>query len=64
MATQIEPDLNLDLREQIARIDKMNSETRKLIMETKTVPVMLLAQIFIGMGALLGAGAAVAKVFF
>ena len=77
MATIPDPD-RLDIEEQIARIQKMNhelakgvvetvkiaAETRKLLIETQYLPRTVTFQALIAAAALLGAGAALAKLFF
>ena len=77
MATR-SPGDNLDFEEQRARIwlafeeiEKVSAETRKLLAEankvgvdTKTVPYATIFQGLIAVAGLLGAGAAIAKVFF
>ncbi len=77
MATQIPPG-DLDFQEQIARIrktqeevDKFAAETRKVVAdmiktqaETKIMPWSTIFQAMLATAALLGAGAALAKVFF
>ncbi|WP_375286358.1 hypothetical protein [Sphingomonas sp.] len=77
MATQIPPG-ELDLQEQIARIrktqeevDKFAAETRKIVAdmikaqaETKILPLAAVFQAMLATAALLGAGAAIAKLFF
>jgi len=74
MATQMEPK-ELDLQEQMSRLrraiaesDKFAAETRKAIeerrkveAETKMFPLSLILQAMIATAALLGAGAALAK---
>ena len=69
MATQIEP--LLDLREQIARIDKTleeiaktRVEVRKITAEVEFMPRSMIFQAMLATAALLGAGAAIAKLFF
>ncbi len=70
MATQ--PDQGrLDVEEQIARISKLvedvvksQAETRKITAETQYMPRALIFQAMLATAALLGAGAAVAKLFF
>ena len=69
MATQSENDLYI--QEQIARIrlaqeesDKFSAETRKLIADAKVVTFATVFQGLIAVAGLLGAGAALAKVFF
>ncbi len=61
----------IDLEEQLARIQKMreetdriSQETRKLMAETKVVSYATIFQGLIAIAALLGAGAALAKLFF
>ncbi len=70
MATQIDPK-EFDLQEQLARIrkiqeesDKFSAETRKLLAESKTISLATVFQGGIAIAALLGAGAAIAKLFF
>ena len=77
MATHI-PTGELDLQEQIARIremginsDRMHAETQKLLAdqtkvlaETEFMPRTLIFQAMLATAALLGAGAAIAKLFF
>ena len=77
MATQ-SPRENLDFEEQRARIwlafgeiEKVSVETRKLLAEankvgvdTRTEPYATIFQALIAVAGLLGAGAAIAKVFF
>lgn len=69
MATQLEP--SLDLREQIARIDKTleeiaktRVEVRKITAEVEFLPRSMIFQAMLATAALLGAGAAIAKLFF
>jgi hypothetical protein len=76
MATQL--DDPLDLKEQLARIDQMRASTEKAIadiqktrvdidkvqIETKLITLATVFQGFIAIAALLGAGAALAKLFF
>lgn len=76
MATHL--DDPLDLREQLARIDQMRASTEKALMDvqktrvdmdkvladTKVVTLATAFQGFIAIAALLGAGAAIAKLFF
>ena len=66
MATQLEP--SLDIREQIARIDKTleeiartRVEVRKISAETEYMPRAMIFQAMLATAALLGAGAAIAK---
>ena len=70
MATQPDRD-NLDFEEQRVRIvraieevEKISAETRKLFVETRVIPVSTVFQGFIAFAAVLGAGAAIAKLFF
>ena len=77
MATQIDPK-ELDLQEQLARIRQMMDdsdraraeqakvieERNKLLAEVKFFPASLIFQAMLATAALLGAGAAIAKVFF
>ena len=77
MATQVDPK-ELDLQEQMARIRQMIDESdrrraeseqriaerEKIMAETKLLPASTIFQAMIATGALLGAGAAIAKVFF
>ena len=70
MATQME-DGSIDLREQLARIDKIHAdiqrtltENGKLLAETKVVPFAAIFQGLIAVAGLLGAGAAITKLFF
>ena len=70
MATRVDQK-EFDLQEQLARIrkfqeqsDKFSAETRKLIAEAKTISIVAVFQGAIAIAALLGAGAAIAKLFF
>jgi hypothetical protein len=77
MATQLNPQL-LDLDEQLTRIRKIGAETEKaladiqktrvdiekVVRETRIVTAATVFQGGIAVAALLGAGAALAKVFF
>ena len=61
----------LDIDEQIARVSKLvedivksQAETRKLTLETKIVPFSTVFQGLIAIAALMGAGAAIAKLLF
>ena len=77
MATHLPPG-ELDLQEQIARIrktqeevDRFAAETRKVVAdmikaqaETKIMPWTTIFQAMLATAALLGAGAAIAKLFF
>ena len=69
MATQLEP--SLDLREQIARIDKTleeiantRVEVSKISAEADFMPRAMVFQAMLATAVLLGAGAAIAKLFF
>ena len=69
MATHL--DDPIDLREQLARIDQMRANTEKAFAEiqktradTKVVTVATVFQGLIAIAALLGAGAAIAKLIF
>ena len=69
MATQSQDDLYIE--EQIARIrlareesEKFSAETRKLLADTKVVTFATIFQGLIAVAALLGAGAAIAKLLF
>ena len=73
MATQSDPRdlLMLDLQEQIARIAKTQeevikaqAETRKVTAEVEFLPRSMIFQAMLATAALLGAGAAIAKLFF
>ena len=70
MATQLDPK-ELDLQEQLVRIrralvesDKFSAETRKLLAESSSISIATVFQGGIAIAALLGAGAAIAKLFF
>ena len=70
MATQLDP-YELNLQEQLVRIrrqieesEKFSAETRKLVAESKTIIAATIFQGGIAIAALLGAGAAIAKLFF
>ncbi len=61
----------LDIEEQLARIAKMRvetdkaiEETRKIIRDTDFMPRVMIFQAMIATAGLLGAGAAIAKLFF
>ena len=61
----------LDIEEQIARVSKLvedivkaQAETRKLKAETEFMPRAMVFQAMLATAALLGAGAAIAKLFF
>ena len=70
MATQLNRD-DLDLQEQIARIakiqeeiDKTRADARKATAEVEFMPRSMIFQAMLATAALLGAGAALAKLFF
>jgi hypothetical protein len=70
MATQLDQNA-LDLQEQIARIariqeeiDKTRADARKAWAEVEIMPRALIFQAMLATAALLGAGAAIAKLFF
>ena len=70
MATHLDH-TRLDLDEQIARISKLvedvvksQAETRKLTAETQFMPRAMIFQAMLATAALIGAGAALAKLFF
>ena len=70
MATQIDPN-GLNIEEQIVRIrkaqqeiDQISAETRKLLAESRVVSYSTIFQGLIAVAALLGAGAAIAKLLF
>jgi hypothetical protein len=61
----------LDLEEQLVRIrrqaeesEKFSAETRKLLAESKAISLATVFQGFIAIAALMGAGVAIAKLFF
>ena len=69
MATHLDPPF--DMREQLARIDQMRASTEKALADiqktradTKVVTLATVFQGLIAIAALLGAGAAIAKLFF
>ena len=63
MATQHhEPPL--DIREQLARIDKMQAELQKIMQETRLATPQMFFQGALAMAALIGAGAALAKLVY
>jgi hypothetical protein len=70
MATKVETD-KLDLQEQIARIariqeeiDKTRADARKAYAEVDFMPRNMVFQAMLATAALIGAGAAVAKLLF
>ncbi len=65
------PEGNFDYEEQRVRIlraieevEKFSAETRKIVAETQALPKSLVFQAMLATAALLGAGAAIAKLFF
>ena len=64
MATLPEPDPQLDIREQLARIDKMQAELQKIMQDTRLATPQTFFQGAIAMAALIGAGAALMRLFF
>ena len=48
----------------IEEVEKFSAETRKIVAETKYLPLSTVFQGFIAAAALMGAGAAIAKLFF
>ena len=61
----------LDIEEQIARVSKLvedivksQAEIRKITAETQFMPRAMIFQAMLATAALLGAGAAIAKLFF
>ena len=70
MASQLDPH-RLDLEEQLVRIrarieesEKFSAETRKIVAETQNMPKALIFQAMLAAAGMLGAGAAIAKLFF
>lgn len=63
MATQLDPETPLDMREQIARIDKMQAELQKIMQEMKLATPQMIFQGALAMAAIFGAGVALAKLF-
>lgn len=63
MATEIDTD-RLDISEQIARIEKTQAELGKILQGTKLATPAIFFHGMLATGALLGAGAALAKIFF
>lgn len=64
MATRSDPDTPLDIREQLARIDKMQAELQKIMQETKLATPQMFFQGALAMAGMIGAGAALAKLFY
>lgn len=63
MASYIDTDPPLDMREQLERIDKMQAETRKIMQDTKLATPQTFFQGALAMAAMIGAGVALAKLF-
>lgn len=63
MATRLDPH-ELNIREQLVRIDRQLAETDKLRVDTRFVPWHFLVGGITAGGALVAATAAVVKVFF
>ena len=63
MATQLDSEPPLDIREQLARIDKMQAELQKIMQDTRLATPQMFFQGALAMAALIGAGAALAKLF-
>ena len=70
MATHLDQN-RLDFEEQIARISKLvedvvksQAETRKITAETQFMPRAMIFQAMLATAALIGAGAALAKLFY
>ena len=63
MATQPQGD-TLDSDEQIARIQKVQAELQKIMQETRLATPQMFFQGALAMAAMIGAGAALAKLFF
>ena len=63
MATAPQHD-TLNIEEQLARIAKMRVETDKLIQDTRLATPQMFFQGALAMAALIGAGAALAKLVF
>lgn len=53
-----------DVEEQIVRINKMQAEINKIQAETRWLPWQVTFAGFLAMAALLGAGAALSKIFY
>ena len=71
MATQLDTDPPLDIREQLVRIDKMQAELQetqvkinKMTQDIRLATPQTFFQGGLAMAALIGAGAALAKLFF
>ena len=64
MATKPEIDPPLDIREQLARIDKMQAELQKIMQDTRLATPQMFFQGALAMAAMIAAGAALGKLFF
>lgn len=64
MATAPDDITPLDMREQLARIDKMQAEIQKVMQDTRLATPQMFFQGGLATAALIGAGAALAKLFF
>ena len=63
MATQPQRE-SLDIDEQIARIEKMQAELQKVMQDIKLATPQMFFQGALAMAALIGAGAALAKLLY
>ena len=61
MATLPDSGPPLDIREQLARIDKMQADLQKIMQETKLATPQMFFQGALAMAAMIGAGVALAK---
>jgi hypothetical protein len=64
MATAPDDITPLDMRERLARIDKMQAEIQKVMQDTRLATPQMFFQGGLATAALIGAGAALAKLFF
>jgi hypothetical protein len=65
MATKTDPEIErLYIREQVMRIDKMQAELSKIQQDIKLATPQTFFNGALAMAALIGAGAALAKLFF
>ena len=64
MATNSDIDPPLDIREQLARIDKMQAELQKIMQDTRLATPQMFFQGALAMAAMIAAGAALGKLFF
>ena len=64
MATNPDIDPPLDIREQLARIDKMQAELQKIMQDTRLATPQMFFQGALAMAAMIAAGAALGKLFF